>query len=811
MTSPTELYEQARAALAEQRTDAADLLLRRALDLCGPSDAETRLRVRLSSTWVTYERSGPEAALAEVRAVAADAALLPHVAAAAGVQEGIVLARSGELDAALDALRSVNPESLPPPDRVRLFLNRGTLASELRRLDAAAADLRCCAELADELGALPLLFMARHNLGWVLFVRGQLPEALAAMRAADAIDVDLDRSTARLDRARVLLEAGLVAEARSLLADIAPADPHLGGERDLELARALLLLGNATEAGELARRAADGFAARGEPAWARRCLLVAVLAEPEHDAAGALLAKAQSAGDRWVAPQAAAVLLSLTPAGDPTRDSLAEATRTLARSPVVSRRLAGLVALARESDRQGDLPRARRQLRSAYSTLLRAQLGTSSLDLRAAVALHGVQAADLDIALAARAAPGRRVATLIDATERWRAALRPTPRMEPDEDPRVAEAAAELRRVRAAANADPSSAACERAVVDAERELQSVTWLATDVPAAVLTLPIARLRRAVRENGVTLAVAVPMADELWVAVLGQETERLVRLGGRAQVTALADAALTDLAARARVGSGHPLSATVDASLAARLEALSEVVARPLSGASPLVVVPSRELAGVPWLALPDLAGRSVTVAPTASSWATCGRQVADPVVTALSGPDLPLAETEVADVEVTWGAERASRLAEALARADLVHVAAHGLHRPDSPLFSSLRLAEGTVVAHELERVRLRASHIVLSACEVGRTTHRPGEQPLGLTATLLARGVACVVAPVSPIADATAAASMSRYHDGLARGLDAAAALAAATAGTPAAGAYTCFGAPWRTTWSINRAAAVS
>ncbi len=215
MTSPTELYEQARAALAEQRTDAADLLLRRALAVCGPSDAETRLRVRLSSSWVTFERSGPAAALAEVRAVAADAALLPHVAAAAGVQEGIVLARSGELDAALAALGRVDPDSLPPPDRVRLFLNRGTLASELRRLDAAVTDLRACAELAGELGAMPLLFMARHNLGWVLFVRGQLPEALAAMREADAIDVDLDRGTARLDRARVLLEAGLVDEGRA--------------------------------------------------------------------------------------------------------------------------------------------------------------------------------------------------------------------------------------------------------------------------------------------------------------------------------------------------------------------------------------------------------------------------------------------------------------------------------------------------------------------------------------------------------------------------------------------------------------------
>ncbi len=327
MTSPTELYEQARAALAEQRTDAADLLLRRALAVCGPSDAETRLRVRLSSSWVTFERSGPAAALAEVRAVAADAALLPHVAAAAGVQEGIVLARSGELDAALAALGRVDPDSLPPPDRVRLFLNRGTLASELRRLDAAVTDLRACAELAGELGAMPLLFMARHNLGWVLFVRGQLPEALAAMREADAIDVDLDRGTARLDRARVLLEAGLVDEGRALLAAIAPADPHLGGERDLELARALLLLGHATESAELARRAADGFAARGEPAWARRCLLVALLSEPEHDTAEALLAEARRAGDRWVAPQAAAVLLSLTESGDPTRGSLAEAPR----------------------------------------------------------------------------------------------------------------------------------------------------------------------------------------------------------------------------------------------------------------------------------------------------------------------------------------------------------------------------------------------------------------------------------------------------------------------------------------------------
>ena len=152
MTSPTELYQQARAALAEQRTDAADLLLRRALDLCGPSDAETRLRVRLSSTWVTYERSGPEAALAEVRAVAADAALLPHVAAAAGVSvpqvalvtpEFFVLEYCGTVIATL-------LEKWPPE----------TFRTELTALACASEDLGC-----DNLLLITLADEGRHDAG----------------------------------------------------------------------------------------------------------------------------------------------------------------------------------------------------------------------------------------------------------------------------------------------------------------------------------------------------------------------------------------------------------------------------------------------------------------------------------------------------------------------------------------------------------------------------------------------------------------------------------------------------------------------
>ena len=130
-----------------------------------------------------------------------------------------------------------------------------------------------------------------------------------------------------------------------------------------------------------------------------------------------------------------------------------------------------------------------------------------------------------------------------------------------------------------------------------------------------------------------------------------------------------------------------------------------------------------------------------------------------------------------------------------------MHVAAHGEHRGDNPQFSSLLLAGGPVFAHELEGLAVAASHVVLSACEVGRATHRPGDQPLGLTSTLLAAGAACVVAPVAPVNDEGAAAVMAAYHAELCGGTDSATSLARATEGRPSAGAFVCFGAPWRAT----------
>ena len=800
--SATELYSLARAKLAEQRTAEASALLGRAAGACGEADVELALRIRISSAWVLFENEGAAPAQQALRATAEEARRvgLPGVAAAAAVQSAILHSRSGDRGTAWRTLAGVDPSTLPPPDRMRMLMNRGTIASELRRFDDAAADLAAAASLAGELGEAPVAFMARHNLGWIRFLRGDLPTALREMHDADALDVDLDRSVARQDRARALLEAGLVGEAHDLLRQAREGctGAQQTAELDLDLARCALLMGHRDEALARSRAAARVFRRRGEPAWHRRAVLAELMAGPRPWAANALWEAAREAGDRLVAAQAAAAGLRAPgphPAsmGDLTADAM-----WLSRSPVVSLRMAGLVALATDAARRGDTRAARRILRRANGTLMRAQLGLASLDRRTATALHGEAAAALDLDLAAPRGPQ----ALVEVSERWRAATRPTPRLRPGTDPRVVEAATLLRRLRTEFDpAGPDAEAAARAIVAAERELRSLTWGAVSaLPPTALALRPAEVRSAAQAQGCSVVVTVRRGDEVVAVVLGEGPDRSVALGSAERIAEQVELVRADMTAQASLPPAHPLAASVAASLAARLDELGRLVAAPLAALpGQLVVVPTRVLAGVPWLALPPLRGRAVTVAPTASSWATTATVVHRPRVSVLTGPSLPFAAEEADAISGCWPLVPAGGLAEALATCDLVHVAAHGEHRGDNPQFSSLLLAGGPVFAHELEGLEMTASHVVLSACEVGRATHRPGDQPLGLTSTLLAAGAACVVAPVAPVNDQLAASVMASYHAELCGGTDAATSLARATEGRPSAGAFVCFGAPWR------------
>src|SRR5699024_2172704 len=118
-----------------------------------------------------------------------------------------------------------------------------------------------------------------------------------------------------------------------------------------------------------------------------------------------------------------------------------------------------------------------------------------------------------------------------------------------------------------------------------------------------------------------------------------------------------------------------------------------------------------------------------------------------------------------------------------LASPGIVHLAAHGRHEPDNPLFSSVRLADGPLFAHELDAGEGAPQLVVLSCCEVGRSSVRPGGEALGLASVLLRAGVGCVVAAIAPLSDETALRVMTEQHGLLREGHPVAYALAQATA----------------------------
>jgi CHAT domain-containing protein len=220
-----------------------------------------------------------------------------------------------------------------------------------------------------------------------------------------------------------------------------------------------------------------------------------------------------------------------------------------------------------------------------------------------------------------------------------------------------------------------------------------------------------------------------------------------------------------------------------------------------------VLVTCQEVSALPWALLPSLGGRPLVVARSLTAFARREARDASVPVAPLGradvhvsvGPAVPRGLSEAQAVARAWGRDvvvaqpsRGADLVAALASPGVVHVAAHGTHQVESPLFSSVALHDGPVFAHELQPTGVAADHVVLSACDVGLAATRPGDESLGLAASVLSLGARSVVAAVAPVPDDVAAETMVRHHEALARGESSDAALAAAIAGTdPVAAAF--------------------
>ena len=193
---------------------------------------------------------------------------------------------------------------------------------------------------------------------------------------------------------------------------------------------------------------------------------------------------------------------------------------------------------------------------------------------------------------------------------------------------------------------------------------------------------------------------------------------------------------------------------------------------------PVLVVPTGRLHAVPWGLLPSLRERATSVAPSASAWLRARRaaQPAEHRVVLVGGPRLLTGDAEVRHLAAQYpnavvlaGDDAvAERVMAAMDGAWLVHIAAHGTFRADSPLFSAIELDDGPLTVYDLERLKRAPYRVVLSSCNSAVSEAVGADELLGLVSALIALGSAGVVASVVPVNDPATVPFMLALHDRL-------------------------------------------
>lgn len=746
----------------------------------------------------------------------------PATIALAHHQQGLLLARSGSL---VEALPSFDEavlliEYVEEQERPGFYLNRGNVRLMLGMLRPARDDFARTAELARQLGLTRVQAKALSNLASATYVGGDLAAALRMLASAHQLDADVRRA-GQLERAQFLMEAGLLDEAQAALAELGE---FLRGTRanqtraEAELTRAEIALAQHdwAAARTFASRAAATFRRRDSLGWkvkadiARWQAMLELPAGPKQVAGQVELALRGPAPDPATAQDLALVAAeaqAMLGRADQARASLRRAGEARRGEPL-SMRLRRSHVRASVARSAQDPRAARRELARGLTLLARAQARHQSLDLRTAMAVHGNRLATLDLRVALETGSAE---TVFDSLERWRAMSHRRTSVTPPTDPELTELLSQLRvtaeDIRTAEGARAPALGRRKAAL--ERAVREREWQLADDGRAERPIRAVALRQLLAQRATDAVSYFVLDDRLGAVTIVDGRATVHTLGWWAEVASLMARIRADLDALAGRLIPAPLREAISASLRrdlSRLDVLLLPDAVAESGA--LVVVPSRTLATAPWTLLPRRAGRPTTVALSASSWARgLAASVERPTVAALAGPGLYYAEVEVRDVAARWpsaqpagvAAGHATALAKALTSYDLVHIAAHGTHNHDNPLFSSIRMSDGPLFAYDIPQDTAMAGHVVLSACELGLTTPRPGGEVLGLTAALLGLGARSIVSSVSRVGDDAAYETMLRYHKHLAEGLDSPTALALAVAddlANPAA--FVCFGSAW-------------
>lgn len=762
----------------------------------------------------------------------------PRARAAISGARAAALVRGGDTERAMTAYSEAIGAARPGDGRVlsAALLNRGWLHIGQGRLVEGRADTERARFTAATAGDAWGVFMAAHNLGYIQFLSGDLPGALASMDAAQQAVDQPPIGMPAMDRARVLLAAGLITEAAEF-GDIAVED--FDRNRALsELPDALivaaetdLLQGEWQRAQTRARQARRLNAKRGNSTAA----LLAELMELKAAAVGRSKGRNAVPAARTDARRAAQLATALAAAGlaaDATTARLLAAEGLLeADDPVGAAAAAGRPGpglrhlplsirlhtrlVAARLELRHDHPRAGlNYIRRGLDDLADFQARFGSQDMQSGAAIHGAALARLGLRTAL---DGGSPAVILQWLERSRAVTTRLPAVHPPADHELAETLGQLRLAtldaRSAVVAGQRDAVLERRIVELRRHVRTRSWTVSGSGTALRPLTLAAVQRLLASDSsdATVIAYLHGVQETHALVITDRRARHVQLDSWPEIhrQIRRTAADLDLLATPRVPA--PLMTVAQRSLRADLAHLDASLldlVRPDLAGGPVIVAAVGPMATLPWGLLPSLKGRAVSVSSSVTAaLAAVGRPGRAYLrgVLAVAGPDVPGGAAEAAAVAAMHPGSGLLTGPDAIGEAvlaqlppgGLLHVAAHGHHEPDSPLFSSIQLADGPLYGYDIAPNPTLPDHVVLSSCDVGRSDDRPGGEPLGLAAALLRSGVSTVVAGVSRISDEVAASTMVIYHERLLAGDGPAVALATAIAtvdGAPAP--LTCFGA---------------
>ena len=677
----------------------------------------------------------------------------------------------------------------------RSLTHRAAIFLELGLPGRAAADYARAEEMFASSGQEFEYAKARHNIGCVALIRGDLPEALTCLDDArnryDALgETNLDLV---VDRCSALLAAGLAEEAAQETVAALSRLPPKGGiaykkaEVLFAAATATLAAGHPVDAKEHARRARRLFRTQDRLHWEARTALVlaeARYAAGEHSvallrfaelvAAGLDAARAGEAMQAHLLAGRIALSRGSVMTADPHLERAAQFRRG---GPPLPRSVAWLAralqAEARASPRATAAACAR-----GLDALEEHQMRLGATELRAYGTAHGAEFATLAQRDALKRGDVRR---LLFWSERWRAtalAARSTP-LRGDK-----ELTAELEALRSVSRLlrDGETTTSRRNALERERRR-----LEAAVQARTRRLPGRHERGEGQFNldelfdelgPATLIELVTVDGVLHVVVVADCRVRLHTVGSVAEREVQLNRFVLRRLAHGRRQPGDEI---VLKYRGAALEAALLGGAAAELGDGPVVVIPPAQFRAVPWTLMSSLRDRVVTVAPSASAWLRA-RRMRPPSprrVALVTGPGLATKGAEIEPLRSLYpgammlarGDATAGQVLTTLDGAWLAHIAAHGTFRADNPMFSSILLDDGPLIVHDFERLGRAPYYLVLAGCDSGVAAPVGADELLGLVSSLMPLGAAGIVASVVPVNDIAVVPVMVALHEALQRG----------------------------------------